>query len=58
MQKLIIYNWLVLAILSLMVCVYITIFESFLRDKAYLYILLALVFGLLFYRQRKKVGMR
>lgn len=57
MQKLIIYNWLVLAILSLMVCLYITIFETFLRDKAYLYLLLTIVFGLLFYRQRKRVGM-
>lgn len=57
MQKLIVYNWLVLAILSLMVCLYITIFETFLRDKAYLYLLLTIVFGLLFYRHRKRVGM-
>lgn len=58
MQKVIIYNWLVLAILSLLVCLYITIFETFFMDKGYLYLLLAIVFGLLFYRQRKNVGMR
>lgn len=58
MQKVIIYNWLVLAILSLMVCVYITVFETFLRDKAYLYLLFAIGFGLLFYKQRKNAGLR
>ena len=56
MQKLIVYNWLVLAVLSLLVCVYISIFESFLRDKGYLYIVMAIVFALLFYKQRKKHG--
>ena len=58
MQKVLIYNWLVLAILSLLVCLYITIFETFFKDKAYLYLLLTIVFGLLFYRQRKKLGIR
>jgi multisubunit Na+/H+ antiporter MnhF subunit len=58
MQKVIIYNWLVLAILSLLVCLYITIFETFLKDKAYLYLLLTIVFGLLFYKQRKRVGIQ
>ncbi|MES2779841.1 MAG: hypothetical protein V4651_08060 [Bacteroidota bacterium] len=56
MQKLIVYNWLVLAILSILVCAYISIFENFLKDKAYLYIILAIVFGLLFYKQRQKHG--
>jgi hypothetical protein len=56
MKKLIVYNWLILAVLSLLVCIYISIFETFLRDKAYLYLLLALVFGLLFYKQRKQAG--
>lgn len=55
MQKLIVYNWLVLAILSSLVCIYISIFENFLKDKGYLYIVLAIVFGLLFYKQRQKV---
>jgi hypothetical protein len=57
MQKLIVYNWLVLAILSVLVCLYITLFETFFKDKAYLYLLLTIVFGLLFYKQRKKVGL-
>lgn len=56
MQKFIVYNWLVLAILSILVCIYISIFEHFVKDKAYLYILLAIVFGLLFYKQRQKHG--
>jgi hypothetical protein len=56
MQKLIVYNWLILAILSLLVCIYISIFETFVKDKAYLYLLLAIVFGLLFYKQRKRAG--
>jgi FtsH-binding integral membrane protein len=58
MQKIIVYNWLVLAILSLMVCIYITVFETFIKDKAYLYLMLTILFGLLFYKQRNKVGMR
>lgn len=56
MQKLIVYNWLVLAILSVLVCMYISIFEHFVKDKAYLYIVLAIIFGLLFYKQRQKHG--
>ncbi len=54
MRKFIVYNWLVLAVLSVMVGLYITIFETFLRDKAYLYLILAAIFGLLFYKQKLK----
>jgi multisubunit Na+/H+ antiporter MnhF subunit len=57
MQKLIVYNWLVLAILSFLVCLYITLFETFFKDKAYLYLLLTIIFGVLFYRKRKKIGL-
>jgi uncharacterized membrane protein YiaA len=53
MHKLIIYNWLVLAVASLLVGVYIGIFESFLKDKGYLFIVLAVVFGALFLVKRK-----
>jgi hypothetical protein len=56
MQKFIVYNWLVLAILSVLVCTYISFFENFVDDKAYLYILLAIIFGIVFYKQRKKHG--
>lgn len=52
MQKWIVYNWLALAILALLVAGYIAVFEHFLKDKGYLYIVLALIFGLLFYRKR------
>lgn len=54
MQKLIFYNWLILAVASLLVCVYISIFEDFVKDKAYMYLLLALVFGFVYYKQRSK----
>lgn len=56
MRKWIVYNWLVLAVLSLLVSIYISIFESFLKDKGYLYVVLSLVFGLLFYKQKNKHG--
>lgn len=55
MRKLIVYNWLVLAILSLLVCLFIAVFESFVKDKAYLYLLLSIIFGTLFYKQRKNI---
>jgi hypothetical protein len=54
MRKFIVYNWLVLAVLSIMVGVYITIFETFIKDKAYLYFILSGVFGLVFYKQKAK----
>ena len=54
MRKIVVYNWLVLAVLSLMVGIYITVFETFLKDKAYLYFVLAVVFGLVFYKQKNK----
>jgi hypothetical protein len=56
MRKIIVYNWLVLAILSVLVCAYISLFEHFVKDKAYLFLLLAIIFGLLFYKQRQKHG--
>lgn len=54
MRKLVVYNWLVLAVLAVMVGIYISIFESFFKDKAYLYFLLSGGFGLLFYKQKIK----
>lgn len=56
MQKIVVYNWLILAVLSALVCIYISIFENFMKDKAYLYIIMAAVFGFLFYKQRQKHG--
>ncbi len=54
MRKIIVYNWLALGVLSVMAGVYISVFETFFRDKAYLYFGLAIVFGLLFYKQKAK----
>jgi len=52
MQKLLVYNWFILAVLSFLVAIYIAIFESFISDKGYLYLVLALLFAILFYRKR------
>lgn len=54
MQKWILYNWAVIAITALLVGVYISIFEDFVKDKGYLYFIIALLFGAIFYFQRKK----
>lgn len=54
MRKFVVYNWLVLAVLSVMVGIYITVFETFLKDKAYLYFLLSGIFGLVFIKQKNK----
>lgn len=55
MQKWILYNWLILAVLSFFVAIYIAIFEHFFKDKGYLYVILAIVFGILYYRKSKVV---
>jgi hypothetical protein len=54
MQKLIAYNWLALTAISLLVGIYISIFESFFKDKGYLYIILTLIFGALYLYKKKK----
>ena len=58
MKKLILYNWLALAAASLLVGLYITLFEHFLKDKAYLYFIMAIGFGVLFIFKRKKQGIK
>jgi hypothetical protein len=57
MQRLIIYNWLALSILSLLVAGYIALFEHFMKDKGYLFVLLAIIFGFIFYKQKKVHGL-
>jgi hypothetical protein len=54
MQKWILYNWIIIAITALLVGVYISIFEDFIKDKAYLYFIIAVLFGVIFYFQQKK----
>ncbi len=58
MQKLILYNWIIIAIAALMVGIYISIFENFVEGKAYLYFIIAIVFGVMFFYQNKKKGMK
>ncbi|MFA6261901.1 MAG: hypothetical protein WC760_10560 [Bacteroidia bacterium] len=55
MKKLIHWNWLILAITALLVGIYISVFEHFLYDKAYLYFILAIVFGLMYFKNRKTI---
>jgi hypothetical protein len=54
MQKWILYNWIIIAITALLVGIYISIFESFVDDKAYLYFIIAAAFGGIFFFQKKK----
>lgn len=58
MKKLILYNWLALAVASLLVGIYIALFEHFFKDKGYLYIMMAIGFGILFVFKRKKEGVK
>ena len=53
MQKFILYNWLIIAIAALMIGVYISIFENFIEGKAYLYFIIALLFGVIFFMKKR-----
>lgn len=54
MHNFIVRNWLILAIASLLVAVYITIFDGFVAGKAYMFFILAIVFGAIYYFRLKK----
>ncbi|MCU0421171.1 MAG: hypothetical protein MUC81_00045 [Bacteroidia bacterium] len=54
MQHFIIRNWLLLAITSGLVALYLTVFEGFFQGKAYSFLLLGLVFGAIYYLKIKK----
>ncbi len=54
MQNFILRNWLILAISSLLVGIYISIFDGFVAGKAYMFFILAIVFGLVYYLRLKK----
>ncbi len=54
MHPFIVRNYLILAITSLLVALYVTIFESFIGGKAYMFLLLGLVFGIIYYLKIKK----
>ncbi len=54
MHHFIVRNWLILAIASLLVAIYVTIFDGFVAGKAYMFFILALVFGAVYYFRLKK----
>lgn len=55
MKKILVYNWLILAVSSLFTALYITLFEQFWAGKAYWYLLLAAAFAWAFFKQRNTV---
>ena len=56
MHNFIVRNWLILAIASLLVAIYVTIFDGFVAGKAYMFYMLTLVFGAVYYFRLKKGG--
>lgn len=55
MEKWILRNWIILSVLCMLVGFYISIFEDFVRGKAYLYIILSILFFLIWLRKRGKI---
>lgn len=53
MHNFIVRNWLILAIASLLVAVYVTIFDGFVAGKAYMFYILTIVFGAVYYFRLK-----
>jgi len=56
MHNFIVRNWLILAIASLLVAIYITIFDGFVNGKAYMFFALATLFGVVYYLRQKKAS--
>lgn len=54
MQQFILRNWLILAIASLLVGLYVWIFDGLADGKAYVFFFLTLAFGAIYYWQSKK----
>ena len=54
MEKWILRNWLVMAIICLLVGFYISIFEDFVAGKAYLYFILTIVFTIVWLKKKRK----
>lgn len=52
MDNWILRNWLILAIVSLLVGFYISIFENFVADKAYFYFILTIIFTFVWLKKR------
>lgn len=54
MKSFILRNWLILAAASLLVAIYTWIFDGFVDGKTYMFFLLSLIFGAVYYWQLKK----
>lgn len=54
MQHFITRNWLILSIASILVALYVWIFDGFIQGKAYVFVLLAAVFLGIYLRKQKK----
>lgn len=54
MRNFILRNWLILAITSLLVAIYVTIFDGFINGKAYMFFILTIIFGTVYYLRLKK----
>lgn len=54
MNKYIQYNWLIIAITALLIAAWIAVFEHFVSDKGYVYVILSILSGWLWYRGRKR----
>lgn len=54
MQLFILRNWLILAITSALVAIYVSIFDGFWDGKAYMFVLLGLVFAAIYYFRLKR----
>jgi hypothetical protein len=52
MKRIIWINLVITAVLALFVGIYVSVFEDFVADKAYLFFVIALIFGILSYRKR------
>lgn len=55
MDKWILRNWLVLAIISLLIGFYISIFENFVAGKAYIYFIFAIIFTYVWLKKRGSI---
>jgi hypothetical protein len=54
LQRIILANHLIIAVLAMLVCLYIWLFEGFIEGKAYMQLPIALLFGWLYYRNRNR----
>jgi hypothetical protein len=54
MGSFILRNWLILAVTSFLVALYVWLFDGFTDGKAYMFLMLSLLFGGVYYWQSKK----